>query len=287
MLEIANKIYNHNSPLRYPGGKSCLSDFLIKTIDQNGLVGCTYVEPYAGGSGAALTLLMLEKVDQIIINDLDRAIYCLWKSILCDTKKFIDKLRRTSISIEEWHKQKKIYKTTKSDFKLGFATFYLNRTNRSGIICGGPIGGIEQGGNWKIDARFNKIELIRRIEKIAIYKNRIKITNQDGIDLLNSLKGKENTFVYLDPPYYEKGSSLYLNHFKHSNHIDLAITLNNLKDLKWVMTYDNVEQISSLYLDKRQYEFNLNYSADKPKKGKELLILSDKIELPKVYKHDT
>ena len=73
--------------------------------------------------------------------------------------------------MKEWEKQKRIYENTRSEFLLGFATFFLNRTNYSGVITGGPIGGFEQKGQWKIDARFNKKSLIDRIERISYFKS--------------------------------------------------------------------------------------------------------------------
>ena len=212
MQEIVKSPSKHYSPLRYPGGKSSLSCFLATLIKNNKIENCTYVEPYAGGAGAALTLLFLEKVDSIIINDLDKAIYSFWKAILNHTDKFVEKIQNVEISIEEWRRQKEIYRNKRStQLDLGFAAFYLNRTNRSGIIEGGPIGGVNQTGKWLIDARFNKADLIERIKNIASYKSRIKVSNKDGIELLKLLHTNKNYFIYLDPPYYVKGSCLYLN----------------------------------------------------------------------------
>lgn len=278
MSKIVKSASKHYSPLRYPGGKSCLSDFLSGIIKNNNINNCRYVEPYAGGAGAALTLLFLEKVDSIIINDFDRAIYSFWKSILTNSNEFIDRIMNVDLTIDEWYKQREIYRNKKSkQLDLGFATFYLNRTNRSGIIEGGPIGGVNQTGNWLIDARFNREGLSERIENIASYKNRIKVTNKDGIELIKEVKKEKGLFVYLDPPYYVKGSCLYLNHYKQKNHSTLANFLNKNNKLNWVMTYDNVPEIKSLYSNRKIFDFNLNYHVDLPKLGKELLILSDEI----------
>ena len=165
LLSKPKRIY---SPLRYPGGKARLATFLGDVITLNKIVNCTFVEPFAGGAGAALTLLFLEKVDSIIINDFDKAIYSFWDSILLDTDSFIEKLETVDLTIHEWERQKEIYNSVDSTkLELGFASFYLNRTNRSGIIEGGPIGGRNQSGKWKIDARFNRINLIERIKKIS------------------------------------------------------------------------------------------------------------------------
>lgn len=284
MIRIASRGNKYYSPLRYPGGKSCLSDFLADLIAVNRLQEKTYVEPFAGGAGAALTLLMLEKVENIVINDLDIGIYGFWKSVTEQPDKFIKKLERVEVSMAEWQRQKEIYRRERTDlFRLGFATFYLNRTNRSGIIEGGPIGGSRQNGTWGIDARFNKDGLIERVKKIALYKNRIHVSNKDGRSLIRELSRKKNVFAYLDPPYYVKGGSLYLNHYQHNDHQKLASVLNESKDLHWILTYDNVDEIKKLYPDRSIYEFSLNYHADRARVGQELLILSDPIKLPPGY----
>jgi DNA adenine methylase len=270
----------HYSPLRYPGGKASLSGYLDKIFKINSFHDGIYVEPFAGGAGAAIALLVLEKVDKIVINDLDRAIYAFWNSIVKDSNRFIDKILETKITIAEWKRQRVIYSNKKSlEFELGFATFFLNRTNRSGIIEGGPIGGMQQDGKWLINARFNKERLIARIEKIVLYKKRITVTNMDGLDLLQNYKDEKSAFFYLDPPYCVKGSCLYLNHYVAENHSDLAQLLNRNCQLKWVLTYDDVPLIQQLYVKRRQEIFQLNYSAHTPSKGQERMIFSDSLLL--------
>ncbi len=281
MRQITYKPSKHFSPLRYPGGKACLSDFLTKIIELNKMEEYTYVEPYAGGAGAALTLLMMEKVEKIIINDLDKAVYSFWNAAINDTERFIKKIDKIELSITEWNRQRKIYKGNTSDeFKLGFAAFYLNRTNRSGILEGGPIGGVAQESIWKIDARFNKNELIDRIRKISRYRNRIKVLNSDGVSLINKLVKRNKIFTYLDPPYFNKGGSLYLNHYRLLDHCKLAEVLNRYSKMRWVLTYDHAPEIVALYKRRKKMDFYLNYHADLARKGHELMIYSDGIKLP-------
>lgn len=276
-LKRPKKFY---SPLRYPGGKAVLASFLFDVIDRNSVIDCIYVEPFAGGAGAALSLLFLEKVDKIIINDLDKAIYSFWKAILNNTEEFINKIERTDVTIDEWHLQRAVYnKKHTSELDFGFATFFLNRTNRSGIIQGRPIGGLNQDGKWKINARFNKVALIERIVRIANYKKRIQVLNLDGIELMRQVYTIPNVFIYIDPPYFEKGSTLYLNHYNESNHKQLADFLNRNPDFYWLLTYDNVQEIRDLYPIRDKLEFNLYYHTNMPKQGKEILIKSDRISV--------
>jgi len=267
---------NYHSPLRYPGGKTSLLPFFEKIIEDHDLEKITYIEPFAGGAGAALALLLSGKVGRIVINDLDRAIYAFWKSSVLSSAKFIKKIKKTPVTISEWKKQKAIYNDPKANlFDLGFATFFLNRTNTSGILDGGLIGGLKQKSKYKIDARFNKDALIERIQQIALYKDKISIFNKDGLQLIGEYLNKKNAFIYLDPPYFEKGATLYLNHYKKEDHEALAKKLNNSPDAFWLLTYDNKKEIKSLYPDRKIVNFSLNYNAYESRKGREVMILSD------------
>jgi|ERR1043166_6548909 DNA adenine methylase len=279
-----------HSPLRYPGGKQILGRLLAYLVHCNGASGGVYVEPYAGGAGVALALLFGEHVDRVVINDADACIFAFWRSLLCKTEKFVKLLYKTPITVQEWSRQRKIYVHPKqySELSVGFATFYLNRCNRSGIIMnGGPIGGQKQTGKWKIDARFNRTELERRIRRIALYKDRISVFNLDAIDLLNSqvdaLSRKERRFVYLDPPYYAKGRDLYLNYYEHDDHARLAGHMRRQTKFPWVMSYDNVPQIAALYKDLRQIRFGLDYTARERHAGTELMIFRPDLVFPRQW----
>jgi DNA adenine methylase len=275
ILKKPGKVY---SPLRYPGGKALLSSFFFDVIDSNKIVDCVYAEPFAGGAGAALTLLMWEKLESIIINDYDKAIFSFWNSAVNNSAEFLEKLRDTEATVEEWLQQFAIYNNpSSSELDLGFSAFFLNRTNRSGIIDGRPIGGKSQNGIWKIDARFNKEALSERIKKISMYRSRIDVRRLDGIQLMHDIYKTPNLLVYIDPPYYDKGSSLYLNYYQAEDHSSLSRFLNSNPDFHWILTYDNVPEIISLYPDRQKFSFSLYYHTGSPKLGKEILIKSDTI----------
>ena len=270
------------SPLRYPGGKGKILSFMIDLIKLNRLENIEYVEPYAGGAAVALGLLLNNMVSKIHINDSDMAISSFWYSILNHTNEFIEKIENTPITIDEWRIQKNIYNNIQQYSKLdvGFSAFYLNRCNRSGVLKGGPIGGYNQDGKWKIDARFNKNDLILRIKKIAKYKNQIELYNEDTADLLESNKiALKNCILYLDPPYYEKGYQLYKNHYKPKDHERISKLVKEL-NCHWVVSYDNVEPIVALYDDVKKLEFNISYSAGKNRSGKEVMFFSKNLNIP-------
>ncbi|WP_295727791.1 DNA adenine methylase [uncultured Muribaculum sp.] len=236
------------SPLRYPGGKNCIFPFMVRFLEMNHMVGCSYAEPFAGGAGLALHLLLEGFVDKIYINDYDRAIYAFWHAVINETDRLCQWIRDVEVSMRTWEWAKQVYTQRREDiFELAKATFFLNRTNVSGIITGGPIGGNEQLGKYKIDARFKKVDLIDRIEKIAQYKKRIEISNLEGMDFLRKINRKHNdVFVYLDPPYVKKGAELYMNYFIREDHIALRNAVAKLRK-KWLISYDNQDIIKELY----------------------------------------
>lgn len=272
------------SPLRYPGGKLKVVDYVKRLFEVNDLMDGTYIEPYAGGASVALTLLFSEYASRIKINDIDRSIYAFWYSVLNETEALCRLVVDTPLNMETWHAQRDVqqHKQEVELLELGFSTFFLNRTNRSGILSGGVIGGKNQDGNFKIDARFNKEDLIERIESVAEYADRIELTSMDAVELIKEIrKPAEKSFCYLDPPYYVKGRDLYLNYYNDDDHRDIAKAIKEYKG-KWIISYDAVPFISDLYKDYRQKEYYLSYSAGNPAKGREIMVYSNGLIVPDV-----
>lgn len=272
------------SPLRYPGGKLKVVDYIKRLFEINDLCDGTYIEPYAGGASVALSLLFSEYASRIKINDIDRSIYAFWYSVLNETEALCRKISDTPVNMDMWQAQREI-QTRKQDaelLELGFSTFFLNRTNRSGILSGGVIGGKNQDGNFKIDARFNKEDLIERIESVAEYADRIELTSMDAVELIKKIrKPAEKSFCYLDPPYYVKGRDLYLNYYNDDDHRDIAKAIKKYKG-KWIISYDAVPFISELYKNYKQKEYYLSYSAGNPAKGREIMVYSNGLVVPDV-----
>ncbi|OXB94671.1 DNA adenine methylase [Parageobacillus galactosidasius] len=267
-----------SSPLRYPGGKAKIYKFIKHLIGVNG--STTYIEPFAGGAGVAIALLLNNDVKKIIINDYDKSIYSFWYSVVYRSEELIEKIRNCDITIDEWYKQKEIQEAKKDvdDLTLGFSTLFLNRTNRSGIIKGGVIGGKEQKGNYKLNCRFNKDDIIQKIKLISSKKKYIKIYNMDATEFIDEvIKKTRNSFIFFDPPYYEKGPSLYTNFYTKKDHIELAKKIQtDLKNRKWIVTYDHNDEIKKLYANLNYLEYYLTYSAQNKTKGIEYMFFSKK-----------
>lgn len=275
-----------NSPLRYPGGKGKLTDFIKLVFEENGLLDGNYVEPYAGGAAVALTLLLHGYASRIHLNDVDPGVYAFWQAVIHHTDPLCSLIRGKRVSMAEWYRQKAVQMAPSqhSDVELAFATFFLNRTNRSGIIWGGVIGGKKQDGPWKLDARFNKTDLIRRIQKIAMFGSRIRLYNQDASKfIVNELPGiSQASLVYLDPPYYIKGGDLYRNFYQHSDHHKIAKLVQSVVRQPWIVSYDCVVPIQKMYSGCPSMKYGISYSAQDRYRGSEIMFFSNQMKIPTV-----
>ena len=272
------------SPLRYPGGKGKLASFMEYMIDQLGHQGGTYIEPFAGGAGIAMELLLRNVVSRIVINDYDKAVWSFWKAILTETDRFVEEIRTVPLTVDEWQKQHEILVTQndKYSFELGFAAFYLNRTNRSGIIKGGVIGGQEHAKDWKMDVRFKREELVTRIQRIAARKKDIKLYNKDVNSFIKNYVPlyEENALIYFDPPYFRKGQQLYMNFFNYKDHVRIEQEIREHVNCDWIITYDYEPQIEEIYHNYNLRLYDLNYSVSTKRKANELMIFKDGIIIP-------
>ena len=271
------------SPLRYPGGKYKLYKYVAELVKENGCK--TYIEPFCGGAAIALELLFDGTVNNIIINDYDYTIFCFWDSVLHRTEEFVRLIENTEITLEEWHRQKAVRDNIDehSCLEIGFSTFFLNRTNRSGIIDkAGPIGGLNQQGDYPIDCRFNKPRLISQIRKIGERERHIQIYNLEALDFIEDvILKKRKTFIFFDPPYYSKGSGLYANFYSHGDHTNLANTIvHRLKNRRWIVTYDNVNAIKSMYAKTPSIEFELQYTLQEKRSGSEVMFFARNVLRP-------
>lgn len=275
----------HRTPLRYPGGKQKLAPFILELIEANGLVGGDYVEPYAGGAGVAMELLLSGHVKKVHINDCSVPVYAFWRSILRKTEQFCRMISAASLTVEEWRRQQEIVRNPRkhNQLEVGFATFFLNRCNRSGVLSAGLIGGIAQDGDWTMDARFPRNELIRRIEAIAMRKSKIVLKNQDAFDFITDYIPTlpAETLVYCDPPYFDKASRLYLNFYKDDDHRRIAQVIQQQLERPWVVSYDSAPQILEYYGQRRSFLYDLQYNANTVYKGREVFFFSDDLALPR------
>lgn len=271
------------SPLRYPGGKTQLYPFVRAILYANALNGGTYIEPFAGGAGLAVKLLLNGDIEKILINDFDLAIYAIWDNIVNRPDDFCNFVSSCKLNIDEWHKHKDRLSSYSNLFELGTSAFFLNRTNVSGVIKGGVIGGKSQSGRYKIDARFNRDGLIKRILKIAENKNRIVVTNKDAILFISELQIEDKkVFINFDPPYVKKGGQLYKNSYTENEHFELSKKIATVP-YKWIVTYDICDLVKKLYLSHRCSTLSVNYSIGEVKNAKEYIFFCDNLKIPRKF----
>ncbi|MCY8502723.1 DNA methyltransferase [Bacillus subtilis] len=275
------------SPLRYPGGKNKTYNYIKYLVNKNRI--STYIEPFAGGAAVALRLLINHDVKKIIINDYDRGIYALWNTIKNQPNQLIQLIQDTPINMDQWYIQRDIQKHKENidELTLAFSTLFLNRTNRSGIIKAGVIGGKNQNADYKLDCRFNKETIIKRIQLIASYSNQIKVCNYDAkVFIEEEIKKTRNSLTFFDPPYYDKGPDLYTNFYTHEDHVELAkIIQSKMRNRYWILTYDITGQIKELYRNRVYTKYYLNYSIASPTKGQEFMFFSNKTAMGDIQKY--
>lgn len=265
------------SPLRYPGGKYKISPLIELLLDKAGDHCSTYVEPFAGGAGVAIDLLLREVVSEIVINDFDRAIYSFWKAVVHENDALIDKIYTTPVTLVEWENQRRIYdNSTRYSLDFAFATFFLNRTNHSGILSSGPIGGQAQG-KWKVDARYKKEELISKIKKIGQFSSRIHVFNRDVCTFVKNQLPRyaERAFVYFDPPYFRRGQELYKNFFTTKLHRKLCEQIKAEVLCPWIVSYDDMPEIREIYEGVPYRSFSLHYSLANNGSGQEIMFFQN------------
>lgn len=280
-----NRPHGFYTPLRYPGGKGKLTAYVEKVLELNGLYGGTYVEPYAGGAAVALELVLRGLVKRVHINDLNPAVHAFWHAVLMNPDELIRRIERCAVDMATWNWARAVQTVNSPDqMDLAFSTFFLNRTNRSGILLGGVIGGKEQTGPWKIDARFNKRDLIMRIETIADHSGAIRLHHEDAQSLVKRLAPRlaKKNLIYFDPPYFVKGQGLYMHHYDPSDHASVAKTIESLpSSCNWMVSYDDHPAIRDLYSAYEELTYTLNYTAAQERgRGTEVIFYSPKLVVP-------
>lgn len=271
------------NPLRYPGAKRSLANYIDNLIQANNLQGCRFYEPYAGSAAVGLELLQRRIIDTLVLCEKDVLIYAMWSCVFNQTNALCARIRNTPITIETWVEMEPYREATGVEeyplLDLGFAGLFFNRTNFSGILKANPIGGINQSSQYTIDCRFNKEKIISIIQRLGAYRDHVEVHLGDALEFMHQQQHhflQAHCFAYFDPPYYDKGSKIYRHYYRNQDHINLCNYVSQVHYLDWIISYDDAPFICALYGETgAQYRpFFLDYScASKVRtQGQELLI---------------
>jgi len=278
------------SPLRYPGSKRKLFNYLKRVLAHNNLEPQILVEPFVGGGSISLNFLSLNKKNKVVIGDSDELVYSFWKTLFTEPAYLINFVRKVKVNLKTFEKYRHIASHT-SEFsrkRLAAACLFLNRTSFSGILndSAGPIGGREQKSIYKIDCRFGRKNLIRKIRTISAFKNRVVVLPHTWEETLNYVDGKDeyknaNLLFYFDPPFYKKADQLYRHYFDDANHKDLRDKLMSIKQ-PWILSYDREKEIQNLYSTFTRINVSMPYSINSPAKRLEKELIITPLKLPKI-----
>ncbi|RMH45508.1 MAG: DNA adenine methylase [Gammaproteobacteria bacterium] len=279
------------SPLRYPGSKKRLSDYICDTLLQNNFTPSLYVEPFVGGGSVFLKLLQEDLIEKAVLIDRDPWVASFWRTVFWDTDWLLKQIEEAVVTLGEWERLKN--GNPKTTRERAWTCLFLNRTSFSGILekTAGPLGGKSQKGRYKIDCRFPRETLISRIKNISKYREKVfailDLSWNDGLVWINNKQKKgvlpsDRVFYYFDPPFFNKASALYRYYFNNGDHRRLRDALLQLTD-KWILSYDSAEEVEELYgtalrhrtNGAKKHSIETLYSAStmqERKKGKEVIL---------------
>ena len=252
------------TPLRYPGGKATLINYVEKFLNSNDISVNYILEPYAGTGSISIGLLRDNMVSHASINDADQMVYAFWKTIIDNNKEFIEMVNSVDVTLDAWFNFKKYLidnpLSTYNQKDVAMAFLFLNRTSFSGIIKAGPLGGKNQNSKYGISCRFNRKRITDKIQFLSQFSDKISVYNQDGIKFMRDMINEySDAFIYVDPPYYKVGRLLYNVYFTQEQHEELARYLKSIEEQPWLLSYNNEEFILNLYSGKNNREIYLDY----------------------------
>ncbi len=279
------------SPLRYPGGKASLSRYIADVLESNLLTSCTFYEPYVGGGSISLELLERGSITKAVWLEKDPLVFAFWHCLLHQGYELYDEIESLDITIEKWKSLlsfRDVREPPECDeelLNLGVAGLFFNRTNFSGILKAGPIGGRSQLSDYSLDCRFKKDRMLGLIKYLyEKYSGHIEIYYGDALTFLEARRCEilnSFSFVYIDPPYYKKGKNLYRYYYTDEDHTRLANHITS-QSYPWLVSYDDDLFIRNLYKNSEIQPIYLDYTAYTSRKGMELLISNLEIP-PPVY----
>lgn len=264
-----------NSPFRYAGGKFYARKLIIEHVPEHEW----YIEPFAGG---ASIFFAKPKAKNSWLNDIDKELINTLTVIRDNPEKLIKGLAGEKASKERHAYYKNEYKP-KTDINRAVRWYYLNRTSYSGIM---NMKNCYWGYGEKYSMRPENWprNILRTSEKLQ----GVKLTSLDFSEVIESVP--DNAFLFIDPPYFNADQDkFYECFFNKDDHFRLRdVLLKNNSRIKFLMTYDNSEEVRSLYdwtyeMHEREWNYTINRTDDQKNgtskkgaryKGKEIFIVN-------------
>lgn len=274
----------YQSPLRYPGAKSGLSNVigeLITTGQRSPQVRRVdlLVEPFAGGASTTLRLVGAGTVERALLADANPMVAAFWQVAASRTPELVERISDEHTKYvavggaqalarwDYWRAWTAAPGTPQAtqDLELATKCLFLNRTTFSGILHGqaGPIGGRAQTSEYGIGCRFNLEGLIERLEYVGhLYDTGrlVDVWRSDWKTTLHGVASRYKTLLpdrvvaYLDPPYLSKSGKLYGRSF------DVQAAQAG-KDLDWMAGLQH-HNLAEYLRREMQYRWILSYDDD-------------------------
>lgn len=253
------------SPFRYPGGKSKLIDYLYLHLNYSKTK--KLVSPFTGGGSFELAMLDAGVVEHLHLNDLDTGIFSFWWVVKHMPFALIERLQTITPTHKDFFEAQSIIK---EDYRgvdvveAAWASLLVNRLAYSGIYKANPLGG-KKGTRKALLSRWNPIELEKRIMHIHQLSERITVTQENALELIEEAYWDGESTIFIDPPYFEKGKDLYHCYYTEKDHIELSHLLDSLyhgcPGADIIVTYNYHEWIDNLYYYPQRKIISRTYSA--------------------------
>lgn len=282
------------SPLRYPGGKARMAPYLAAMFAEQVSVMDVevWLEPFAGGAGAGLSLLDDDAVGEIWLTEKNPALAALWRAMLTENETLATHVEQTVPDLDLWAWARSqvaaAARPGTTDADTGFAALVLNRCSRSGMVNPrvGPIGGKSQNGPWTLASRWNAPALAERIRHVGSLSGRIRFTEGDAVTAIADLADsgiEDEVIAFVDPPYLREGNRLYANGMDAADHQRLADAL-NASPVRWMLTYDDEPTVAAdLYPHRRVLAYRIANTANRARIATEHAVVSDNLVLPEPH----
>ncbi|MDY6789679.1 MAG: DNA adenine methylase [Thermodesulfobacteriota bacterium] len=256
-----------NSPFAYIGGKSKLSETIIKMIPGHQ----AYCEVFAG---AAWVFFRKELSKYEVINDLDSDLITFYRVLQNHLEEFLKQFKWLLASrqwFEDYKRQQEAGGLT--DIQRAARYYYLQRMCFSGRVRNRTFGAAPLR-----RPRINLLRIEEELSEVHLRLTHVTIENLSWHDFLKRYD-RQKTFFYLDPPYYL--APYYQHNLELEDYQQMAKILAGIKS-KFILSINDHPRIRDTFKAFHIHPVTLKYTVAvaKCKVGKELLVTNFKTKNP-------